>query len=529
MGRTFIRQDDQIAASNTADGFYDDTVAPSEANYETNPGDLLDDLNSVRSQLQNFLNRDGAGFPTGDWFSDLTAPTALETGTQRGIDAVNDGLHAIEKKRVLRCVYTLSSITIASAGNTFDILGTGELPAQTTAAVGVVTTLGTVVADHNAAFGAHSLLEVAGPTAISPKNLVQIVDAGSRDPVLDASDRIYGLLQSETAADGHTITDTTTTRVQISFVKLNGSGDDLIAITSGAMDGVSYDYCYVERIRLEDLNEANFLGGASVDVPSGSTVTRQVAYDNQGATVVNTTSSATLDIGTGLVWELGDDDSAPLLTVTEASAGSASTIALGAQVDVFDVDALVNNFAAGITTRSGGTRPINIGITDGVIETTAGDLKLDGFALLAFEDVNQATSTYGTDLVLSDAAGEWDLYETNFGEVSLLNAINQAYSNANRRKVVAVATANVAANADVSGPSDDNNLDADLGDLSAGTFIDDYDIFLNGVLLRSGVNAAANHDVYPGTALANGQLRFEFNIKGTGAKVDQITVIDYAE
>ena len=29
-------------------------------------------------------------------------------------------------------------------------------------------------------------------------------------------------------------------------------------------------------------------------------------------------------------------------------------------------------------------------------------------------------------------------------------------------------------------------------------------------LLRSGANAAANNDVYPGTSLANGQLKFEF-------------------
>ena len=131
---------------------------------------------------------------------------------------------------------------------------------------------------------------------------------------------------------------------------------------------------------------------------------------------------------------------------------------------------------------------------------------------------------------VTETTTEITTYETNFGgEVSLFNAINQAYAQSTaRRKVVAVVTTTAVADTDVSGPSDDNNIDADLGDLSAGTFVTDYDIYLNGVLLRNGANAAANHDVYPGTSLANGQLKFEFTVKSTGSQPDQITVIDWA-
>lgn len=526
MGRTFVRQDEQIGSTTDSLTAYDETITLNLANFETNPDDLAQDLNNIRSAI-NYARKADQSL---QWYDQQTVPTALETGTARGVDDLNDGLHAVEKKRVLKCVFGLKSITIASAGDTFDILGTGELPGNTTAAVGAVTTLGTVVAAHGGTFGTHSVTEVGGPTAISPKNLVQIVDAVTRDPVLDAGDRIYGLLQSETATDGHTITDTTTTRVQISFVKSNGT--DLVAISSGAMDGVSYDYCYVERVRLEDLNEADFLGGANVDVPAGATVTRQAGYDNQGTTPVDVTTNSTLDLeGAGLTWTIRDDLEAMLFQVVEGSAGGTSQLNIGADVDELDIDAVATDFANGVTIDSGSASPITVGVTDGHVETTAGDLHLQAAAEIFLDDVNQTGSTWAqTDgIKLSETTAEWDTFESNFGEVSLLNAINQAAATAGaRRKVVSVMTANVAADTDVSGPSNDNNMDADLGDLSAGTFVTDYDIFLNGVLLRNGADASANHDVYPGTALANGQLRFEFPLKGTGTRPDVITVIDWA-
>ncbi|KKN56834.1 hypothetical protein LCGC14_0568160 [marine sediment metagenome] len=58
--------------------------------------------------------------------------------------------------------------------------------------------------------------------------------------------------------------------------------------------------------------------------------------------------------------------------------------------------------------------------------TTSGDIHLTPLTDLVVSDGNQAGSTYGTELILSDNFGEWDTFETNFGEVSLLNAINQA-------------------------------------------------------------------------------------------------------
>lgn len=517
---------------------YVDNVAPTLAAYETNPAHVEDDLNNLRSQAQNFLNRNGASFPTGNWYDDLTAPSALEAGTQRGIDAVNSGLHAVEKKRILRTVTSLVDITVTAAQN-WETLLIGELPANTTAAVGAVTTLGSVVAAHGGTFDTHSLAEVAGSTAISPKNLVEIVDASTRDPLLDAGgERIWALIQTETATDGHTMTGTTPNRAQLSFVVVNATGDDLVACAVGDIAGKVINVSFPERVRFEDLNEQDFLRGAIVDVPAGSTVTRQVAYDNQGTTPVDVTTNSTLDLeGAGLHWEIRDDLEATLFRVTEGSAGGTSVVQIGADVDTFDVNAAVNDFLQGVTVDSGGTA-INVGVTAGQIDSAgaltlasggAGDLTLDGATGdLILVDQNYAGSTYDTPFNLSDASSEWDLFETNFGEVSLLNALNQAYSHGARgTKVYASVTANVAADADVGGAGGGVNLDAQLPDMSGGTFLTDYDVFVNGDLMRPGADAAANNDYYPGTSLALGQLKFEFKLR-LNPTPDVICVIPYS-
>ena len=110
------------------------------------------------------------------------------------------------------------------------------------------------------------------------------------------------------------------------------------------------------------------------------------------------------------------------------------------------------------------------------------------------------------------------------GEVSLLNAIVQAAEMGGRKaKVYANVTANTNEDVDVGGVGGGANLDAQLPDMSANVFLTDYDVFLNGNLLRPGADAAANNDYYPGTSLANGQLKFEFKVKTN----DVICVIPY--
>lgn len=657
MGRSIFRQAIQIRKSD----LYDDTITPSLANYETNPTSIEYDLNALRSQVQNFLNRSGAGFPSGNWYDDLTQPTTLENGTQRGIDAINDALHQVEKKRILRPVWkaldiypgldlaiTLvnelktdyeahriltagsvhgaadttnvvsasdatdlaSALTLANeiktdyeahrvltagsvhgaadstnavtaadattlatlitlvndirtqyeahrvliaggvhgaADNTNTVTATAvganvqvhvftaaQLPSQTTAAIGAVTTLGTVAAQATS-FGTAGLDELAGSTDISPKNLCPIVDSVTRDPILDSSNkRIYALFQSESATDGSTLSGTTPNRAQLSFVVINDDGDDLELVNFDTSSG--FNFASIERVRFEDLNEQDFLNGAAVDVPGSSTINRQVSYDNQGVTPVDLTTNAILDLeGSGLEWQIRDDAEAILFRIIEGSSGGTSKVAIEDDTDEFDVDAVVSDFLNGVKVDTGAAgTTINIGVTANQIDSggaltvasaAATTLKLSGGSDLRFTDSYEPAGWSLDGIALSDAAQEWTDFETEFGEVSLLKAILKASAAGGIRKVFAVVTAaSIAKDTDVSGPSNDNNIDTDLGDLSTGDFVNDYDVYLDGQFLRGGATSGANHDYYPGTNLANGQLKFEF-VLTIG---DQICVKDRA-
>lgn len=652
MSRNRVDQERQIRPSVV----YDDTIVPSELNFETNPVDLLSDLDNIRSQLHNFLN-----VQTGNWWDTLVTPATLEAGTQRGINDLNTALHLIEKKRVLRDVHSVVDITVAAgaaatgqintdsvgtavtpldtetfvlndginpavtfefdtdgsvvetatlrqvdisaAANEDDvktaiitavtnapalfitatdggagivtlthdqqgsfgnvaitetvtsanftvtgmsggsgsthILGAGELPANTTAAVGLVTTLGTVVAAHPATFGDHSLAEVSTPNPLAPRNLVAIFDGATRDPILDSEDRrIYALLQTEDATDGHTITDAATTRAQLSFVVVSASGDDLIPADGADIGGLTINYCSPERVRFEDTTEYDFLKGAVLDTPGSATsVTRQDVYDNQGTTPVDLLTNATLDLeGPGLTWSIRDDAEQPLFRLVEGSAGGTSVVEVGADVDTFDINAVLNDFLNGASFDTGAAATtINIGTTANQIDSGgeltlasggATDLNLVAALELNLTDSYRAGSTWSLadGIALANSSAEWDAFEVQFGEVSLLNAITQASNAGGIVKVCAVVTVTTNAGLDVS--LGDGNLDTSLGDLSGGTFSSDHDVYLNGVLLRGddSLTGANDHDVYPGTSLAAGQLKFEFRVKAG----DQICVISRA-
>lgn len=512
MSRTFIRQDTQIRKSDA----YTDTTTPSQANYETNAVNIEDDLNSLRSVANNLINRNGASFPAGDWYTDLTAPLTFESGIARGVNKLNLELHELERKRVLTTqeVHTVD-ITVPGGltPQNYVVLAIGELPYATpVAAVGNVATLG-IVSAYSAGFGAHALDAVSGASPISPKNLCEVIAYDTHDPILSDNRVVYALFQVETNVDGDVINGTTN-RAQLSFVRLNLAGTALEAVPTADIAGKVIHYAAVQRKALEDLNEQDFLRGASNDVPGSTLVSRQIAYNNQAATPVELTTNATLDLNAaGITWALRDLVDGSLFSVTEGSTGGTSTVALGADVDTFDVNAVVNDFSAGLKANTSGTE-IDVGVTAGSINTTgSADLTVKGAGELYLNDGNQTGSTWTqVGIKLSDTTGEWDAFETNFGEVSILNALNQAYDRSRSPKVYTDILAPVSANTDV-----------DVGtNMTYGTFGSSYDVYLNGNLLRPGADASANNDYYPGTAAT--EIKFEFQLKAG----DVLCVVPYA-
>jgi len=151
-----------------------------------------------------------------------------------------------------------------------------------------------------------------------------------------------------------------------------------------------------------------------------------------------------------------------------------------------------------------------------VIENTTGD----GLLACPVGDIAGATINYSYVRRL-----DW----SSVPESAFLDGIfvDQAAASASARvtKVFANVIANVNADTDVGGSGGGTNLDVQLPDLSTGAFLADYDVYLNGELLRPGADATANNDYYPGTSLALGQLKFEFKLK---ANKDVIAVVAYA-
>jgi len=516
MTRTFIRQDDQISQSN----LYNDNIVPSLANLVTAATNIQDDLNSLRSVTSYLKDQQ-----VGNWYDTLAVPSTFEGGVARGVDNLNQDLHDLEHKRILRYVAVLPDLAVPAGAN-YVIVPAGSLPSNTVAAIDNVTTLGTVVA-HSTAFGTATLAMVTGSTAIDPKNLCQVVDSVTRQPVLDANNNdIFALAQCESTVDGSTISGVTPNRVQLTFVIIDTSaGSHVLKLAPiSAIAGKSVDVQWVERVDMLTLSEQDFLRGAIVDVAGATTITRQVAYDNQGTTPVDLNTNATLDLNSaGLFWEVRDLAEATLFRVTDGSTGGTSTVTIASDVDTLNVNSVTNNVIAGLHVRTGGAKPINVGVTDGVINTTAGNLEIQAASNLFLEDAHQAGSswTVTTGLQLSSATSEWTAYKAAFGEVSLMAALDQAFAHVTHNKLTYVVPANVSAGTDVT---------TSFGDLSlASDFTANYDLYLNGVLLQ-GSNSSSNidgNDYYPGSNLSLGKIKFAFKLKGTGANPDVLTIVKY--
>jgi hypothetical protein len=512
MARTFIRQGQQIKNSDV----YDDQQEP-DVLWES-ATTLEDDLNNLRSQIQNMLNRDGATMPSDNWYDNIYAPTTFENGRQRGIDSLNEDLHGLERKRILTSYVSVSDITVPSEQNWVVLSSSTQAPNPAgigrSVALGVTSFTGSVAVQHPGTFNTHSLSEVQGATAISPKNLLLIVTGSNRDPLLHENSIIYGLLQTEDGTNGHTLNDIDK-RSQISFVMVDPvAGNDLIAAPVSATERKVINYVSVVRKALGDLNEQDFLRGAEIDVPSTSATTRQNAYDNQGSSPVEVGSNSILDIGSGFYWEIRDSANNSVFKVEEGHGASSTTVALSSDVDYLDINAADVDFSQGVKFDTAGTR-IDIGVAAGIIETTSTDnLSVRGAGELFLNDGNRDSSdwTNTSGIKLSEDSAEWDEFIDAFGEISIMRSINQSKR---RPKVYSIVQSDVVADSNVSLAS--ANLDVELPYMDAGTFGSDYDVYLNGQLLYPG----SGNDYYAG--VDNKSLKFEFLLK-TG---DIICVVPY--
>ena len=516
MSRTLVRQDTQIRNSDV----YDDTLAAG-ATLESGAVSIEDDLNAIRSQLAKIIDN------AGNWWDPLTG---------RGLGTLDTDLTSIEELGVMCNAQVLTDVTVP-AGQNFVVLSVvgNETPTQVAAVA--PTTEGAVVAQsalNGAGFAAHELIEITGPSTLSPQNLVVVRDSTTLEPIQSGGRDVMALLQYEsTGADGAAFDDVSAgARAKISFVRVNVAGDDLEAVPFADIENEDINYNYNFCVQLQNMDKNCFLGdrgfvdqAASVDVTLANAIANQMGPAAVGQDI-------DLQLAAGFDWCFQDATGADLFCITEDSAGGNSQVVIGADTDVYDNNAQSNDFAQGVTVDSADT-PISIGDDNaGCIETTgaADDLKIRGGQELFLDDSNQTGSTWAQTegIKLSDTTAEWDDFETKFGEVSLINAICQAGASAvTRSKNCALVTTAIPANTDIGGAAGGANLDTQLISMANGTFSganNNYEIFVNGVLVEQGPDLNADCDVYPGTSLTDGQLRAEFDL----AVGDKLCVVCYA-
>ena len=452
-------------------------------------------------------------------------------------NVTHDQSGTVGNQAITETVSNVGFTVTGLSGGTGDVKVLSQASSETpteTAAVNAGTANGAVVATLTTDVGQFSLTSVSGPNTISPKNLVIVRDATTGQPLQNGNGKdIFGLIQAESGVvDGDAFNDTNH-QVQISFVAENITGDALEHVSAAYTGGKTVNYSYVRRINLDSIPETAFLSGVFIDQSAASTdVTLDRAIDNQVGPATQTDRNIDWQI-TDTFYTAFEDSTGvrKLLKIFPASGNDSLTV--DADTITFTNPTNATTFTNGVFFDTSGTT-IEVGVTAGEINSaatltlasqSASNIRLNSASEIYLDDSNQTSSTW-TDtngIKLSDTTAEWDNFKTAFGEVSLLNAIYQARSGS-RVKGVAVLTTNVSANTNVTGVGGGANLDATLPAYLSANFVTMVDVYLNGVLLRNGANSAANHDVYPGDTPANGDLKFEFNLKG-GSKPDVLTSI----
>lgn len=505
-GRTLLRQYNAIRKSDT----YDDTLAAG-ATLESGAARLEDDLNSLRSQVKRILG-------TSDWYTDVNS---------RDLKEVDDELAELEAQTLLARVQVLTDITVPN-GQNFKVLSVAGSEAPSLAAAVAGSALGAVVAQSalsGAGFAAHELIEVAGPNAISPKNLLVVRDASTGDKVQSSLRDVFALLQYEsTGADGGAFNDTSAgNRVKVSFVRMNAGLDDLEAVPVADIEDKAVNYSYVRRINLDALPEEAFLSdSAFIDQVAAVDITLDRALDNQGATPATADTDITIQFADSKSFEIEGPGGTDLLFAITSDSVLADTVGT-INVGTLDIDAIDADFQYGINVATGDVE-IEIGMVSGYINSTgADDLGIRAAGELYLDDGNQTGSTWAqtAGIKLSDSTAEWDDFEATFGEVSLLASIIEARDASSRARYSALVTGAIAADTNVTGAGGSPNLDAQLGDYSGVTFVSAVDVYVDGQLMENGADASANNDVYPGTAPADGDLKFEFPLV-SGSRITMV-------
>lgn len=527
MSRSFLRQATQVSASVD----FSDTLAAG-LSLKSSSYTLEDDLNSIRSQLRRFLYSTGSG----NWFDDI--PLSPD-GQRRGFAQLASDLGDMENKKFsFRTQKNTVGLVVPTGQNYVTLsVGAGFAPSYVAAVTAQAT--GTIVTQLSGNdFNLHSLRLTSGSNVLVPKNLVVVVSASSGNPLQASSgEDIYALLQvSSSVTDGDTFDDSTK-RIQLSFVQANSTRTGITSASVADVQGKYIQYSYARRIPLDQIPDDAYLDNVFVDMVADlsaavaavqASTNLNSAIDNQVGAATQTDRHIEVRITSPFSWSFTNAAGSRQFLTVDANGDTVRF-----DVDNFDVrnvntaqylNSLRTNVSGNWVQLSAGTVSASGSLT--VSSATGSNLVLSGGGNLVMLDGYKVFSTYTGEFKLADSVADWNQYVTNFGQVTLfdaLHALSQSVTGAKgQRRRDAVVTANsITADTNVTYPT---NLDAPLLDFSAypsASFVSGVLIYLNGQLQRNGENGSSNHDVYPGTTPANGDLKFEFKLN----RDDVITMV----
>jgi hypothetical protein len=520
MSRTFLRQDVQISPS----VLYNATLSPGVA-LQTGAVSLQDDLNALRTQVNRLLAADFSS----SWTSDI----ATVNGKKRGVNQLNSSLDGIESKPLLFPVQSGATLAVP-AGQNFMLLSVAGSQAPTQSMAIGPTSSGAVVAQSastGSAFAANELTAQVGTNALAPKNLCRLHDSITGQVLNSADADIYGLIQVEAgAADGAAFSDTAGSRVKLSFVKINYASMSLVTVPAADIGGKSLNFTYRLRTTFATLPEDFDLTSSTFsDQVADLDVTLSRAAANQMGSI-NVPSSLLWQVSTGQTFKVQDAGGAHDIFSVVPTAGSNALSITPDTLSIATTNVPTSTKGWSVAT---GSQQVNVGVTTGQIDsaglslssTGPNTLKVASGQAINLKDTYQTGSGWvGSGINLSASSADWTLYRTTFGEVSLLAGINAAATHGNHgKKYGVVIPATIAAGTNVSGGGASPNLDSALFDYSQIDFLTDLNVFYNGVLMRPGANASANFDYYPGTVATNGDLIFNFTLRGGATNADVIS------
>jgi hypothetical protein len=393
--------------------------------------------------------------------------TQLKTflGKTNWFDSLSDDftLTAIHDKRMLYWIQKTDDVAVPATQNY--VLLTGATKPSHDIAIGA-TALGAIVAQLAGAIGANDLT-----AATDNGNVMQIRDASTNQPILTSGGyEVYGLLQvGSDATDGNPFGDTSSDdQGQISFVYFNPATEAITACPVADIEGKTIEFAY--KVRTDFYN-----------LPEG-------AYD-QSITFVDSSIIATVDLQ-----DVYDND-------TDGSFSLASaknyTINLNSNADARIIDGSTTY----LTTDRANTM-LKVSVDFGV--TGGNDLRLydaDNSNYVGFVAPSLTADQVWT-LPSADGTDGQVLYTDGSGVLGWKEA-SASY------KATRVVATDINANTAINISTFTNPDALDFGTVAA-DWVNNYEVFVNGVLQLNGVDAAANNDVY---WLSSATIAFEYKIK----------------